>query len=358
MKNRRNNRSGAVAVLLCFLLLPLLALLALSVDYGFLLYVRTDLQRVADQAALASVRELVPNANGSQDISKVREVVREYVKLNMGNDFVVKDSDIEIGRFNPKTIYTSVDMLTTGPFDTVRVAIRRDDVANNSVALFFARLFGNDESDVSAASTAVLQKARYLAPGSPVFPFAIEKQAWNEIEQGESVSIYGDGRIEDSSGNPIPGNFGTVDVGPSSNGTSMLGEQILNGLSQNDLDSLHKQGKIPTAEYIDGRQNPLDLNGDPGLSSGLQHAVGDVEGTTKLIPIYNNTTSNSGNNLEFEIVGWSSVEVVDSKFSGRNNTFLEVKKSFMYDGSLLPGNSLSDTTWGIEGAFTSPVLVQ
>ncbi len=358
MKNRRNQRKGAVAVLLCFLMLPLLALLALSVDYGFLLYVRTDLQRVTDQAALAAVRELAPDARGNQNLKNVRDVVREYVQYNLGDAFIVKDEDIEIGRYDPATIYTSVDLLTNGTFDTVRVAIRRDDVANNSVSLYFARLFGSNQSDVSASSTAVLQKARYLGPGSPVFPVAMEKQAWTKISQGESVSIYGDGRIEDSSGRLIPGNFGTVNVGPQSNSTSGLSDQILNGLSQSDLDSLHKDGKIPTSKYIDGKQNPLVLNADPGLSSGMKHAVADVEGLTKLIPIYESTSEENGNNLDFNITGWAVVDVLDSSFSGSNSTSVEVRKSYMYDSRLLPGNSLSDTTWGIEGAFTSPVLIQ
>ena len=59
-RNRyQSRRSGAIAALAALLLIPMLALVALCVDYGYLLVVRTDLQRAADAAALAAVRDLI-----------------------------------------------------------------------------------------------------------------------------------------------------------------------------------------------------------------------------------------------------------------------------------------------------------
>ena len=353
---KRNQRRGTVAAFLCFMMLPLLGLLALSVDYGFLLYVRTDMQRVADQAVIAGVRDLTPDAFGNQDFEKVRATVRQYVALNLGDEFVVQDSDIEIGRFNPDTIYGSLELLNNGIRDTVRVQIRRDDLANNSVSLYFARVFGKDDSNVDAYSTAILRRARFLGPGTSVLPIAIEQKSWNHMAQGETASIYGDGRIEDANGNTIPGNWGTVDIGPNSNSSSALSEQIRNGLTQNDLDSLHSQGAISDPAYLDGAIQ-IDLNGDTGLSSGLKHAVQDEHGTMKVAPIYKKTKGHGGN-LVFEIVGWATVEVVDSGWNGSQNSYIEVRKSYTYDGHLLPVNDLSDTTNIIEGAYTSPVLAQ
>lgn len=356
MKRTNKNRKGVVAVLLGALLVPLLGLLAFSIDYGFLLFVRTDLQRVADQAAVAAVRDLTPDAYGYQNFQKVRDRVREYVALNLGPDFVVEDDDIEIGRFDPSTIYSSVTLLNSGIRDTVRIRLRRDDVANQSVSLYFARLFGNSEADISASATAVLQKARYLAPGTSILPIAIEQSSWNRLGQGDVASIYGDGRIEDEFGQPIPGNWGTVDIGTNSNSTTELSLQIRYGLTQNDLDALNNQGSIPTTEYIDASVS-INLNGDTGLSSGLKHAILDVAGTMKVAPVYGQMTGHGGN-LTFEIVGWVIVEVVDSGWNGSKNSFVKVRKSYTYDGYLRPVNDLSDTVNTIEGAYTSPVLVQ
>ena len=48
-RRRQKARQGNVAVLLCLILPVLVSLIAFMVDYGFLLYIRTDLQRIADQ---------------------------------------------------------------------------------------------------------------------------------------------------------------------------------------------------------------------------------------------------------------------------------------------------------------------
>ncbi len=229
-------------------------------------------------------------------------------------------------------------------------------MANSSVSLYFARLFGDNESDVSAYSTAILQPAQYLAPGTAILPIALEQKAWNKLDQGETASIYGDGRILDAGGSPIPGNWGTLDIGPKSNSSANLSEQIRNGLTQDDLDSLYSQGAIPTTEYIDANVQ-TDLNGDTGLSAGIKHAVTNSHGKMKVAPIYKKTTGHGGN-LEFEVVAWVTVEVVDSGWNGSKNSFIEVRKAFTYDQHLRPVRDLSDATTKIEGAYTSPVLVE
>jgi hypothetical protein len=351
-----NYRRGNIAVLLCFLLPPLLSLVALAVDYGFLLYIRTELQRAADQAAIAAVRELEPTADGFQDLDRVRATVREFVELNSDSDFTVLDSDIEIGRFDPTTIYTSVDILDNGIFDTVRVSLRRDDLANSSVSLFFARLFGSDTADVSATATAVLQKAKLLTPGTDILPFAIPVNVWDSKPHDELWSIYGDGRLEDQFGNQIPGNWGTLDIGSQSNSASDLVDQINHGLRQQDVDALYGDGTIPNPDYIDS-QLSISLNGDTGLSSGLRSAVQSAHGTRKIAPIFS-TFTGQGGSVEYQVVKWGVVEVVDSRWNGNNKTYVEIKKAYIYDSDLRPHPDLSNTTDVIDSAFTSPVLVE
>ena len=356
LPGHRRQRKGAAAVFLCVLMVPLLFLLAFSIDYGFLLYVETNLQRTSDQAAIAAVRELAPDPYGNQDLAAVRQAVRDYVNLNLGDGFTVDDEDIEIGRYNPNTIYGDIELLNDGILDTVRVTLRRDDTENTSVSLYFARLFGNDDSGVAARSTAVLQKASYLGPGADVFPFSIQRQAWNHLNYGDSAVIYGSGQILDENGQSIPGNWGTLDIGSQSNSTDALSDQILTGLTQDDLDALYSQGSIPTNEYIDANLT-IDLNGDTGLSAGLRHALEDVEGLTRIAPIYKKTTSQGGN-LYFEVVSWASITVGTSTFRGSNNSSVQIQKSYAYDENLYPNPDLSNTSNVIEGAYTSPVLVE
>lgn len=357
VKNRRQpRRKGAVLVLLCFLMVPLLALLAFAVDYGMLLFVRADLQRSADQAALAAVRDLVPDEDGDQDLDQVQETLRDLAKMNLGDNFVVQNADIEIGRFNPSTIYKSLQLQNNGILNTVRVTVRQDNMANSSVALYFAKVFNRHYADVTATSAAILQPGRYLEPGTAILPIALKKNAWDRLDFGDSVSVYGDGRIEDDYGKNIPGNWGTVDVGASSNSTSDLRNQIENGLRQSDLNALHQQGAISSSAHIDS-QTPMTINGDTGFSAGMKHAVSAVQGTIKLIPIYS-STSGHGGGLTFNIIGWGAVEVVDSKFAGGKNSYVNVRKSYMYDSHLTPVDDLSDASQAIEGVYTSPVLAE
>lgn len=357
MKDR--NRKGAVSILVLVLLTVMFAVGIFAVDYGYLLVMKTELQRAADHAALAAVRDLVPDSSGTQDYDRVKESVREYTFWNLENEeFVIDDSDIETGRFDPSTVYSNFVMLQSGLHDTVKVTLRRDDLNNGSVTLYLARLFGIENMDVSATSTAVLQKAQFLLPGTDILPIAIPEDTWNTHTAGQDWSIYGDGRLVDSNGNEVPGNWGTLDVGASSNANSNIVDQINDGLSQQDLDHLASDGTIPTNTHIDGNI-PIWLNGDPGFSAGMKDAVTSSHGQTKLIPIFSETNSDpNGGNLDFHVVGWGVVEIVDSFWQGNKNSNITIRKSYSYDGDLRPNRDLGNTSDVIAGAFTAPVLVQ
>ncbi len=361
-KQRRNpmrsrERRGAILILVALLALPLMGMVAFAVDYGYLLKVRCDLQRSADCTALAGVQTLTPDPSGYQDLAAVRAVIRDYAARNLDTSFNVLDSDIQIGRYDPATIYANVTLLNTGIYDTVRVTLRRDSQANSPVSLFFSRVIGMSSADVVATGTAALQKGRYLPPGANVLPFAVPRLEWDSTNTGDTWTIYGDGKIEDSSGNTVPGNWGTLDIGSQNNSTSDLGDQIVNGLNQSHLDALLTDGRIPSDSHIDA-QSPTWLQADPGISAGLRAYVEQVHGENRIIPLYEQVTGEGGNNLEFQITGWGVVKVIDSNWQGMPNTYINVQKSYIYDGALRPHPSLSNSANVIAGAFTSPVLIE
>ena len=356
MRVTKPNRNGAVVVLVCFLMLPLLALLALSVDYGFLIFIRTDMQRAADNAVVAAVRELVPDSNGYQDLDEVRQAVREYVESNLGDSFSVLDSDIEIGMYDTTTIYSSIDLLNSGIYDTVKITLRRSDLANSSITLYFAQLFGSQESDIAVTSSAILQKGRYLGPGSDILPIGFSTELWSQLDYGDSAVIYGNGQIQDEYGNNIPGNWGTLDIGSTSNSSSDLWSQIRNVLSQDDLDSLEQQNVIPSSDHIDS-QATIVVNGDTGFSAGIKHGINAEMGKTKLMPIYSHMVGHGGN-LEYTIVGWAAVKLVDAYWQGSQNSRVHVEKSYLYDKDIRPNPDISDDSNVIAGVYTSPVLIQ
>jgi len=65
-------RRGVILVLSALMMVALVGLVAFAVDYGYLLKMRTDLQRSADAAALAAVQDLIRKPDGTQDLSTAR----------------------------------------------------------------------------------------------------------------------------------------------------------------------------------------------------------------------------------------------------------------------------------------------
>ena len=350
-------RRGAVLVLITLLMIPMLAMVAFSVDYGYLLKVDSDLQRCADAAALACVQDLVPAADGTQDLAQVRDSLRQYVALNSDQSLQVLDSDIEIGRYDPATIYSNVTLLNSGVFDTVRVTLRRDGTVNSRVPLFIGPLLGVQDSAITATATAVLQKPSLLPPGADVLPFSVPESVWDGQDIGDEWSIYGDGKIKDNDGNLIPGNWGTVDIGTTNNSTNDLNDQIINGLHQSDIDALHADARISNDAFIDASQ-PVSLQADTGISSGLKNSVIPIAGQMRIVPIYDSSSGTPGNTLNIGVVKWGVVKVINSVWQGEKNTNVTIAKSYDYQGELRAQPDLGSTTGYVEGAFTSPVLVE
>ena len=368
----KHRRRGSIAVLTAVMMTFLVGMVAFAVDYGYLVKVRTDLQRAADAAALAAVQDLVPSAYGWQNLDRVRATVRPYFGATYGDPaFLIADTDIEIGRYDPETIYSHVTLFTvaTGAtswhastpsetLDAVRITLRRDGASNPLVPLFFACVLGSRQADVVASATAVLQKAEIMLPGADVLPFATPVSLWNSLYEGQTWSGYADGRLKDAFGHTVPGNWGTLDIGPTDNSTSAICEQILNGLTQSDLDALSSQNRIPDNSELDCSQ-AVWLNGDPGFSEGMKSAVREIHGQQRIIPLYDTLGGSlSGSNVEFSVVGWGVVTVVGSQWRGNQNSYVTVQKSCGYFGELRPKGSLSSETVSIDGAYTSPVLVQ
>ena len=89
----------------------------------------------------------------------------------------------------------------------------------------------------------------------------------------------------------------------------------------------------------------------------MKHSLQAIQGEARLVPIYDVVT-NHGSVLEFHIVDWAVAVVVDSRFSGANNTYVTLEKSYTYDRHLRPNSDLGATGDVIEGAYTTPALVE
>ncbi|MBD3672671.1 MAG: hypothetical protein HUJ26_04000 [Planctomycetaceae bacterium] len=377
--SRESSRRGAVIPLLALSLIPLMGMMAFSIDYGYLRVVKSDLQRAADAAALSAVIELVPDPYGVQDYAAVRATVREYAQSNMTNaagglaTFNVLDADIEMGRYDTATIYGTapVTLHADGMYDCLRVTLRRDGSVNGAVPLFFAKLLGIKSKPVVATATAILRRGSVLKAGSDILPFALPESYWDSLTPGEQMSIYNDNTITDEDGNqvtvtdefgqPIPGNWGTVDIGWENNSSSDLMYQIRHGLLQSDLDTLVSDGRLTDNSELTA---PVTFQADAGISIGIKDSVRSIHGETRIIPIYDTVNgelvnnSGTGNNAEFGTVKWGVVKVLDSAWTGNSGTYIKSQKAYTYDGGIIPNPDLTDKSSVIDGAYAGASLVR
>jgi len=140
------NRAGNLAVLIAVLLVPIVGMLALSVDVSYSMRKSDELQRAADLAALAGARALAPDVVGTQDLDVVRARISDAAKARLADlpNFTVLPDDVVIGKYDVKTAYTNFTVTKKGTFDTVQVTLRRDRSANNPLPLLFGGIFGDD----------------------------------------------------------------------------------------------------------------------------------------------------------------------------------------------------------------------
>ncbi|NLF06843.1 MAG: hypothetical protein GX594_02545 [Pirellulaceae bacterium] len=342
MINKRNNRRrrGAVLVLAAVMMVAMFALLALAVDLGYVTLVRTELQSSADAAALAATwelydsRALLPESTPYAAQSDVFNAAQYYASRNTVAQAApeLAFTDFEYGRLDPASsmnfIFNKDD---PSYFNAVRVRVRRTADINGEVPLFFARVVGVDSNSGEAEAIAMFRDnfSGFTMPpldkgNLKVLPFALDINTWQAVLAGITPDLWSwdadnkqiypwpDGVPEANlfpQGTGSPGNRGTVDVGASNNSTADIRRQILQGVSQADLD--HIGGKLEL-----GPDGTLELNGDTGISAGMKDALASIKGKPRVIPLFA-TVVGPGNNATYTIVGFAGVRIMDVNLTGQ-----------------------------------------
>jgi hypothetical protein len=342
MKTRRRHarRQGNVLVLTAFMMLGMMALLAFSIDLGYLYVARTELQRSADAAAMAAAWELLEddavfgNETNSQTDERARETAAEYASFNriLSSEPDLATNDVEVGYVDdPWNPNESINPNGSG-YNAVRVRVQRTSGQNGAIPMLFGRVLGVDETALEAEAMAVTYSNfggfQLSSDGDdtlPILPFALDLETWNAMMagggsdqwswNGTSVVAGSDGMREINlfpQATGSPGNRGTVDIGSSNNSTSDLCQQIRYGISEEDLE--YHGGKLELDE-----NGELDLGGDPGISAGTKDDLAAIKGEPRIIPIFASVAGN-GNNAVYTIVQFVGVRILDVKLTGSNNS--------------------------------------
>jgi hypothetical protein len=366
-------------VLAAFLLVPICCLIALAVDVGFLCTARTELQRAADASALAAAWNMMDQSRltggfaAERVILDSRREAADYAgkntsgKLSINIDLNTDNSphgDVVFGRHLGGGHLTTLGNVRR--YNAVRVRTQRSDGRNGELPLFFARVMGMDSVEVAAEATAALQddvmgfRPSDNSGNSSLIPFTLSVDSWRDLLMGhgadewtydpatEEVVPGPDGVPElkfypiapegSSSGDGISGNFGTLEIGlDTSNGTGDLRTQIRDGISQQDLDAYG--GEL----VLDPVTETLPLSGDPGVSAGIKHALADVIGQPRTMPIYQDA-SGSGDNAVYTIVGFAGIRILDFWLDGETpaeemDHYIILQPAYVIDDSAVNGNA-------------------
>jgi len=389
MKNRNRNkrqtgrylgrRRGAAAVFAVFLTSVLVAMLAFSVDIGYLAASKSEIQRTADAAALSGcwqvydgkVAGLVESDlntaidNSASSAALMNSVSNSAPALQSSG----LNKDITSGYLSSLSSVVTLTSDSNQPYRAVRVSVRKTSGLNGQIPYYFARIFGQQGIDISAEATAAmaLQIQGFNTPigGSNtlnILPFALDESTWQGMLNGGGTDQYrysastgqvssaGDGIREVNlypQGTGSPGNRGTVDIGGSNNSTADLARQIVYGISSGDLVALGKPLSL-------GSDGTMTLNGDTGISAGVKDELASIIGKTRIIPIFSTVTGN-GNNANYRIVRWAGVRILYVKLTGSMSS----KQLIVQPASVLARGAIvgdSSRVWS-DGIFSSVVLV-
>jgi Flp pilus assembly protein TadG len=386
MRRRRTaphrRRRGNILVLSAVFMIVMGALLAFAIDVGYLYTARAELQRSADAAALAAAAELIDEQSVSdslliqQMISSARAKAVQYAASNPvcskppfvdANYTNRLDGDVLVGYVSDFADPTgSVAYSNLSAVNAVTVRVRRVADRNEEVPLFFAPILGYERAPLQAEATAAFLssirgfRSRSDGGNHDILPLALDEETWNAMLAGNApddwswdaenlqVNAGSDGIREINlypEGTGSPGNRGTVDIGNANNSTSDIARQIVDGVTDADLE--YHGGELKLDD-----NGELSLNGDTGVSAGFKSALESIIGDPRVIPIFREVEE-PGNNAMYTIVKFVGIRILDVNLTGAQTK----KRVIIQPAAVVTQGMIPSGTQGTSQLLYSPVCL-
>jgi hypothetical protein len=267
-----------IVVLAAFLLAAMFAMVAFAIDLGYIVHIRTELQRTADAAALAAVTRL-PDKQAATDIAI--QVANDNKATSNGG---LKVSEIKFGWWDRDTATFTGG---TANVNAAKVKVVRAKGSGNPVRLFFAPVLGRDEIDISASAVAMYEHSLcgplvgiewVDVPGGPTTDsFRSNEGSYAGQAPRQNGSICSDGPIA-LDGNPIVNGDGNPGRGQQ---TTLSGSSILTGntsprlrpLNMPDVDASpyefnNDNATLPYIQKGNSLVSPIDSDGNFLIDAG------------------------------------------------------------------------------------------
>jgi Flp pilus assembly protein TadG len=379
-RQQKQTRRGTIVIMAAVLAIVLLAMVAFSVDVGYVLTAKEELQRTADASALAACWDYGKSLSQGQTYAVASQAGRTTAGTYASYNKVTKNPEqIDTNSSNSPSgdvVFGYISDLggsasnfqtgSTSVYNAVQVRVRKDASLNGQVPYFFARIFGLQGQSLKAQATAALVRDvggfEMPANGSnlDLLPFALDLQTYNSLMAGsgsdawkwdavnQKVVAGSDGILEVNlypQGTGSPGNRGTVDIGNSNNSTADIARQIVYGVSAQDLSYLG--GKL----QFDAN-GELQLNGDTGISAGVKAELASIIGKPRIIPVFSKVVG-PGNNAQYTIVKWFGIRIMDVQLTGA----MSAKHVTIQAAPIVEHGILPSSTTGTSSYVYSPVVL-
>jgi hypothetical protein len=383
------NRRGSVITLSAMVMVMILAFTSFTVDFGWIALTRAQLSNACDAGAFAGASELAYGTGVAPDLTAAeiqtisKDAARVVAAANPAGDldstYVDMAQDIRLGQLQwVPAEQRWAEVWGATPYTMIEVAVHRDrgtamDIngqpMDGPLPLFFAPVIGHTDAGLSVTTAAAIMPGVgfRISPGSStraaILPIALDEISWNNMLAGQGDDDYGynaatgqvtnnsDGILEvniypSGSSSLPPGNRGTVDIGSPNNSTNDLKRQIREGVNADDLAWFGGELRFDNV--------PLELNGDTGISAGIETSLKEAIGTVSAMPLFT-SVSGPGNNATYVISRFVGVRLMDVRLTGNpNKRHVTVQPAPYSDPTVIRG----ETEIRSDSIFTTPILIR
>ncbi|HOW58742.1 MAG TPA: pilus assembly protein [Candidatus Omnitrophota bacterium] len=292
----RTQKGTALVTTLIFTT-PMFCMMSLAIDAGYLIATQTELQNASDAAALAVMVDL------SVEKDKADRIAMSFASRNsagsasvglISNNVILGNYDFDAQKFHENQT----------PFNACRVRATRDEnVPAGKVALFFAKMFGQEEMALSRRAVAARdQRVVGVKANGHLMPITVLKSV---VDQDGDGSFDVNQRITLSLEPKGPGNFGYLDLDSGSNDIPELRQYIESGFDQDFV--------IPES----GSLQASGLTGSKGQA--LLSDLTDMIGKIAYYPVYT-TVVEQGSLFEYTIVSIVALRILSVNLTGAMGT--------------------------------------
>jgi Flp pilus assembly protein TadG len=380
------------------LMLPVfIGFTSLAVDTSVIAVGRGQLNTASDAAALAGAMQLATEnrvrgaTTLSTEITGANTQAVSFAQQNSvlgstpvvtGNPSNASGGEIMVGYLDPNNVKSTLNSSSayTSQFNSVQVTLHRDSSHGGPVPTIFGQLMGYNGANVTVNSTATAMPfsvTGFQGNGSlyaGILPITLDMPTWLQMmppsftfsyngatvsgtasattstdqytynTETNTVTAGADGIYESQLypvGSGSPGNWGTIKVGVSNNSTSILSDQILNGITPTQL-ATYPNSTI----QLDQTQTPPSCNfgGNPGISAALKAPLTAIIGQPRFVPIYDLNGGN-GNNAWYRVIYFQAARILKVNFQG-NPKYVIIQPCLANDPTAIRGSAQNWTSGG------------